>query len=270
MKKTDTMDSMLSTERIEHVIVVTLSRPPVNALNDELIARLDAALAQVSTDAEVTVLHIRSDQKAFCAGADLATMHSCFATPEGRHAMIETVRRMQRLFERLETAAVVTLAEVGGAALGGGLELALACDLRVAATDAKLGLPEVSLGLLPAAGGTQRLTRLCGQGVAKRLMLGAELIDGVEAERLGIVQWVQPREQLGGWTRALAARIAMMPKAALIATKRCIAAEGDPRRDGFAEEIAATCDLYDQPEMRCKVQEFLGRAATRHKSKEMR
>lgn len=264
------MNLMLSTERVGRVVVVTLSRPPVNALNDDLLARLDAVLDQVATDAEVAVLHLRSDQKTFCAGADLAQMRSCFATPEGPAAMIETVRRMQRLYERLETAAVVTLAEIGGAAMGGGLELALACDLRVAAADARLGLPEAHLGLLPAAGGTQRLTRLCGEGTAKRLILGAELVDGVEAERLGIVQWVQPREQLAGWARDLAARIAMMPRAALIANKRCIAAEADPRRNGFAEEIAATRALYEHPETRSKVSEFLAKSATRHDTQEIR
>ena len=153
---------MLSTQRIGRVVVATLSRPPVNALNDELIARLDAVLDQVAADAEVAVLHLRSDQKSFCAGADLAEMRACFTTAGAPEVMLDTVRRMQRLFERLETAAVVSLAEIGGAAMGGGLEMALACDLRVAAAEARLGLPEVSLGLLPAAGGTQRLTRLCG------------------------------------------------------------------------------------------------------------
>ena len=142
---------MVSVERIGRVAVATLSRPPVNALNEELIDRLEAAVDETAGDGNVSVLHIRSDQKAFCAGADLALMDSCFATLEGRDAMLETVRRMQRLFERLESAPLLTLAEIGGAAMGGGLELALACDLRVAAADAKLGLPEVRLGLVPAA-----------------------------------------------------------------------------------------------------------------------
>ena len=187
---------MLATERVGRVVVATLARPPVNALDGELIARLDAVLDQVAADPEITVLHLRSDQKAFCAGADLALMQSCFATPQGPDRMVDVVRRMQRLFARIETAAVVTLAEIGGAAMGGGLELALACDRARRRVDAKLGLPEVRLGLLPAAGGTQRLTRLCGQGTAKRLILGAELIDGAEALRLGIVQWAKPRAQL--------------------------------------------------------------------------
>src|SRR6202521_5000050 len=210
---------MLPPEGAGRVVIATLARPPVNALDGDLIARLDAVVDQVCADPEIAVLHIRSDQTSFCAGADLALMRSCFATPEGRDAMVDLVRSMQRLFMRLETAAVVTLAEIGRAAMGGGLELALACDLRVAAVDAMLGLSEVRLGLIPAAGGTQRLTRLCGRGTAKRLILGAELIDGVEALRLGIVQWVRPREELAGWTRELTARLSHMPKPALPITK---------------------------------------------------
>jgi enoyl-CoA hydratase len=250
---------MLATERAGRVVIATLARPPVNALDSELIARLDSVVDQVTADPEIAVLHIRSDQTSFCAGADLAVMRSCFATPEGRDAMVDLVRSMQRLFMRLETAAVVTLAEIGGAAMGGGLELALACDLRVAAVDAMLGLPEVRLGLIPAAGGTQRLTRLCGRATAKRLILGAELIDGAEALRLGIVQWALPREQLAGWTRELAARLSRMPKAALVVSKRCIHAAGDPPRDGFADEISATRSLYDNPETVAKVSEFLNK-----------
>ena len=150
------------------------------------------------------------------------------------------------------------------------LELALACDLRVAAAEAKLGLPEASLGLIPAAGGTQRLTRIAGEATAKRLILGAETIDGVEAQRLGIVQWVQPRERLASWTRELSARVAAMPKSALVASKRCVAAAADSRRDGFAEEIDATRQLYAHAETRRKVAEFLERNASRHNVKETR
>jgi enoyl-CoA hydratase len=260
----------VKTERIGRVAVATLSRPPVNALNDEFIASLDALLADVAGDAEVSVLHLRSDQKAFCAGADIAAMHSRFATEEGRAAMVATVRSMQRLFERFEIASVVTIAEIAGAAVGGGLELVLACDLRVASERARLGLTETRLGLLPAAGGTQRLARLCGQATAKRLILGAELIDAAEAARLGIVQWVQPAEQLTAWATELATRIAALPKPALLAVKRCIAAQSDPRRDGFAEEIAATRDLYEHPETRRRVSEFLGKNTTRQHTKEPR
>ncbi len=251
-------DAMLSSERIGRVLVATLDRPPVNALDAELIARLDAVLDQASADPGIALLHIRSSQKSFCAGADLALMQACLSA--GRPgAMVEVVRSMQRLFMRFETASVVTLAEINGAAIGGGLELALACDLRVAAEDARLGLPEVRLGLIPAAGGTQRLTRLCGQALAKRLILGAELIDGAEALRLGIVQWAREGDTLAAWTGELAARLSAMPKAALVAAKRCVHAAGDPSRDGFAEEIAATQSLYQEPETAAKVAEFLNK-----------
>ena len=256
------MELVLSVERNGPVAVATISRPPANALNDELVSRLEAVLEEVAKDETVSVLHLRTDLKIFCGGADLAFMQTCFSTPEGPDAMLELVRRLQRLFDRMETTPVVLIAEIGGAALGGGMELALACDLRVAANEAKLGLPEVHLGLIPGAGGTQRLARLCGLGVARRLIFGAEVVSGAEAERLGMVTWAQPRAQLAEWTRDLAARMGGMSRAALAAAKSCIAAQGQTGRDGFAEEIAATRRLYFDPDTRRKVSKFLERSAT--------
>ena len=254
---------MVTLDRIGRVVIATLSRPPVNALNDELVARLHAVLDEVARDPDVAVLQVRSDQRVFCAGADLAAVKACFATPDGPDAMVEVVRGMQRLYERFESAPFVTLAEIDGAALGGGLELALACDLRVAAAETTLGLVESRLGLIAAGGGTQRLTRLVGPGIAKRLILAGETVDGVEAERLGLVQWVRPRAELAAWTRELSARLAEMPPAALAANKRCIAAALDIRRDGYAEELAETRKLYDHHETRQKVATFLARRAAR-------
>lgn len=257
---------LLRIERHGRVLAVTMSRAPVNALNDALIAQLDAAADVAIADDGVSVLHIRSDQRAFSAGADLALMRACFATPDGPDAMTRVVRDMQRLYEKLEAAPLVTLAEIGATAFGGGLELALACDLRVAAREIKLGLPEAGLGLLPGAGGTQRLTRLVGPGVTKRMILGAETISGEEAERIGIVQWSRPLAELADWTAALATRYAAMPKAALAANKRCIAAATDCARDGYAQEIVETRRLYDHPETRRRVTAFLQRGAARSRS----
>ena len=258
--------ALVPTERIGRIVVATLSRPPVNALNDELIDRLDAILDHAIEDQEVTVLLIRSDQQAFCAGADLALMQSCFGTLEGPDVMLDLVRRMHRLYARIESSPLLTIAEIGGAAMGGGLELALACDIRVAAIEAKLGLPEVGLGLLPGAGGTQRLTRICGFGIANRLILGGEIVDGAAAERLGIVQWAQPLSQLRQWARELATRFAQAPRPALAASKQCLAAFGDPHRDGYAEELVATRKLYQHPETRRRVAEFLERSAKRRQT----
>ena len=120
------------------------------------------------------------------------------------------VASIQRLYARIERLALVTLAEIGGAAMGGGFELALACDLRIAAAEAKLGLPEARLGLIPGAGGTQRLTRLCSPAVAARLILGAEILDGRTASELGVVHWAVPRVELAQRAAEIARGIATL------------------------------------------------------------
>ena len=242
------------------VLTLTMSRAPVNALDDALVDALEAALEAACADNGITVLHLRSACKVFCAGADLALMSQSIETAQGLERMLALVKRLQRLNARLETAPLVTLAEIGGAALGGGFEMALACDMRIAANEAKVGLPEAGLGLLAAAGGTQRLTRLVGPGLARRLILGAETLDGATAQRLGLVQWAVPRADLPQAAAALAERIAALPRHALGAAKDCIAAALDPARDGFAEEIAHTRKLYQHPATQALVAAFLDRA----------
>lgn len=252
---------MISIDIKGHVMVATLSRPPVNALNDKLIERLAEAIDRAEADETISLLHIRSDQKVFSAGADLALMQSCFATPDGPDAMIVVVRRMQALFARIEDTPLVTFAEIGGTAVGGGLELALACDLRIAAAEAKLGLTEARLGLLPGAGGTQRLVRLCGRGLANRLILGGEIITGTEALDLGIVQWACPRAQLSDRAQELVAHYANIPRAALAEIKTCLASADDRGRDGYEAEVNGTRRLYDNPESRRRVADFLSKTA---------
>jgi enoyl-CoA hydratase len=253
---------MLAVERRGRVLVATLARPPVNAIDAALLARLDALLGDAEADDTVSVLHLRSAQKVFCAGADLALMRACMQGSAGAEAMVDVVRDMQRVFSRIERAPFVTLAEISGPALGGGLELALACDLRVAADEAKLALPEVGLGLLPAAGGTQRLTALCGPAVARRMILGGETIDGAEALRLGVVQWSRPAAALAEWTAALAAKIGAHPREALAASKRCIALAAPAYDAGYAAEIAATRMRYAAPQTQQRVAAFLDRPRT--------
>jgi len=250
---------MIVSERRGSVLVATLARPPVNAIDAGMLARLEAVLDEAEAGEGIGVLHLRSAQAVFCAGADLALMRECIAVPAGAETMVAVVREMQRLFARLEAAPFVTLAEIGGAALGGGLELALACDLRVASCDARLALPEIGLGLLPAGGGTQRLTALVGPSVARRLILGGEAIDGVEAQRLGVVQWVRPAADLAAWSAQLAARLGACPRAAVAAGKRCVALAEGGFAAGFAEEIAATRALYADPRTLERVSAFLDR-----------
>jgi enoyl-CoA hydratase/carnithine racemase len=239
------------------IATATLARPPVNAIDEGWIARLHELIQQAEQDAAVAVLLIRSSERAFSAGADLELMRSRFESAPGRVKMIAFVREMQRAYARLEKSHLVSIAELGGAAMGGGLELALACDLRIASTSAKLGLPEARLGLLPGAGGTQRLTLLCGEPVAKRLILGAEVVDGAEAAQLGIVQWAVDKEDLPSKARELAGRIAALPGASLAACKRCIGAAGKPDQDGYGMELAATADLLTSDRTQSLVRAFL-------------
>jgi enoyl-CoA hydratase len=250
---------LVQTARNAGVFTLTLARSPVNALDDAMVDAIEAAVEAACADAAISVLHLRSACRVFCAGADLALMRQSIATPDGLERMLDLVARLQRLMAHLENAPVVTLAEISGAALGGGFEMALACDLRIAAHEARIGLPEAGLGLLPAAGGTQRLTRLVGPGLARRLILGAEAVDGATAERLGLVQWSTPRAQLAEAATALAERIAAIPRQATAAAKQCIAAALDGARDGFAEELAQTRSLYQHPDTRERVTAFLAR-----------
>jgi enoyl-CoA hydratase len=257
----------LATERAGGALVATLARAPVNAIDEALLAELETVLDAAEADASVSVLHLRSALKVFCAGADLALMRTSLQTPQGRDSMVAMVQAMQRVFARLEQAPFVTIAELGGAAVGGGFELALACDWRIAANEARIGLPEAGLGLLAAGGGTQRLTRLVGPGPARRLLLGGETVDGVEALRLGLVQWAVPRAQLVEAARALAQRAAGIPRTTLAANKHCIALAVAQHSDGFAAEIAATRRLYEDPETRRRVEAFLDKGAIQPKEK---
>jgi enoyl-CoA hydratase/carnithine racemase len=251
--------AMLMAEEGERILTVTLSRPPANAINREWVERFTAIVGALERRDDISVLRIRSDQRMFCGGADLNVIRDCFATGDGPDGMVETVRRLQLLYAAVEALPQVTIAEIGGAAMGGGLELALACNLRVAATTAKLGLPELRLGLLPGAGGTQRLTRLAGRAIAARLILGAELVDGNEALALGLVQWAIAPERVEAWTAELAGRLAELPAASLAAAKRCIARGALPGNDGFDMELRETRQLLDAPETRRRVAAFLAR-----------
>ncbi len=249
---------VLSVVREGAVVVLTLDSPPVNALSRALIAALHAAMDVVEADKGIRVALLRANGKAFCAGADLAEMRENLRDPDSVETQISFVRDLQNVLKRIETLPLATVAEIGGAAMGGGLELALACDFRIAANEAKLALPEVNLGLIPGAGGTQRLTRLCGPAVARRLILGAEILDGASAAALGIVHWSAPRAELADKARSLAERLGGLPRAAVAASKSCIAAAIDPSRDGYEEELSATRDLLlHEPETRSRVEAFL-------------
>ena len=237
------------------VATITLSRPPVNAIDPAFVTALHAALDVVEKAASTAVV-IRSDQKCFCAGADLALIRSLFASATGAADMVAYVKTLHVVFDRLERLDAVTIAAIDGPALGGGLELSLACDLRIVSARARIGLPEARVGMIPGAGGTQRLPRLAGPGVAARLILGGEVIDGAEAARLGIAQWVVAPEEIEPRAREIAGRIAGLSRQALVASKGCLAAWFTPGVDGFARELEVPFSLMATEEARSRVEAF--------------
>jgi enoyl-CoA hydratase len=245
------------------VAVLTLGRPPVNAINDEMISAFHALLEQLAVRTDWSVLHIRSAQRVFAAGADLDLIRSWKDASSPGAALSRYIERLQGLYQRIEQLTQVTVCEIAGAAMGGGLELALACDMRIVADEAKLGLPEVGIGLLPGAGGTQRLTRLCGPGTASRMILGCEPVDGKTALSLGLAQWSVPREQLEERARSLVDRMAALPAHAVRAAKQCIAAYAGANLRGFNLERELGGALLDSRQTQQLISDFLEKNGTR-------
>jgi enoyl-CoA hydratase len=255
---------MLELSVADQVATLTLCRPPVNALSEEWGEAFEKELDLLERRDDWNVLHLRSTQKVFAAGADLAQIHSWTTLESPGARLAAYIGRLQRAFLRLEKISRITLAEIGGAALGGGFELVLSCDLRMAANEAKLGLPEVGLGLIPGLGGTQRLTRLAGAGVASRMILGAEVLDGATACQLGLVQWAIPRDQLPEAAAALARRVAALPRPALAVAKELIASAGSQDLRGFALEREAGGHLLDTSEAKALIAGFLQKSAKKN------
>src|SRR5215813_13660609 len=251
------MRNLINLKVAERIATVTLNRPPVNAFNAEMFASFHAILDDLGSRGDWSVLHIRSALAVFCGGADLAEISARFSAPDKMEAAAKTTRPFQELFQRIADLPQVSLAEIGGAAMGGGYELALGCDLRIAADEAKLGLPEVGLGLLPGGGGTQRLTWIAGAATAARIILAADLVDGKTARELGMVQWASPRAELAAEAMKIAQRVAGLHPLSLAACKVCIRLARDPERNGFAAETEWTGRLLGTQETQRRVADFL-------------
>jgi enoyl-CoA hydratase/carnithine racemase len=246
-----------STVRLEierGVAVVTLMNPPVNALSDDVLFDLDEVVGALFNSAEgLGAVVVKSGlDRYFASGADLKLL----ATLD-RHAYESYLDLIGGLFKRITALPVPTIAAIDGYAVGGGLELALSCTLRVAGDRAHVGLPEVTLGLIPGAGGTQRLTRLIGRGRALDLLLSGRLIDAAEAERIGVVtrtvegSAVEPANE---WGRQLADA----PSQAVAAIIACVtAAEAPPSDEGMALETRASLRLFETADAKEGIAAFL-------------
>jgi enoyl-CoA hydratase len=235
------------------VRVLTLNRPAArNALDAATRTELIQCLQEAENDAGVGAIVLTGAGTAFAAGADLRELlartsaeQEAFLRPPHVYSIVESLRKP-------------VVAALNGHALGAGLELATACDLRVCSERAKLGQPEVSLGLLPGGGGTQRLVRLVGPGAAARLVLTGDAIDAAEALRIGLVDEVAPPDAVLARATAAAAAMARHDPAAIAAAKQALAAARDlPYRDGLAKEVALFVGLHARPESRARIQQFL-------------
>lgn len=246
---------MIELELHGRYALCTMSAPPVNAIDERFMEAFHAKLDALETGA-VNLLVIQSTLKVFCAGAHLGRIRQFFGARDGAAAMVEYVRGFHRLFDRIESLPCVTLAAINGVAMGGGLELALSCDLRLAAETATFGLPEARVGMIPGAGGTQRLTRLCGPGIAARIILAAETVTAREARELGLVQWTCASEALEAKWREIARSITDLSPNALTAAKDCLRAYYQPGVDGFARELEKPLQLMSDPESRRRIAAF--------------
>jgi enoyl-CoA hydratase/carnithine racemase len=235
------------------VASVVLNRPEVrNAIDKAMIDDLHRALDDLSARDDVAaVIFSGAGGKAFAGGADIAQLR------DRRSA--EALQAINaRLFQRVDEFPAPTIAAVVGYALGGGCELAMACDLRVAGRGAKFGQPEVGLGIIPAAGGTQRLPRLVGLGRAKELVYTGRIIDAAEAERIGLVNFVVDDDQVPAHAAALAAKIAKQGRAAVRLAKVALNASSRTGQDaGFLVEQVAQAVLYDSPDKHARMTAFL-------------
>jgi len=201
------------------VALITINRPEaMNALNPDTIAELTATIATLEQQADVYVIILTgAGEKAFVAGGDVALMRT-LSPLQARDVALKAAE----LFQRIENSPCVVIAAVNGYALGGGCELALACDLRLAAEQAQLGQPEINLGIIPGWGGTQRLPRLIGTSRAKELMFTGERVSADHALKLGLVDHVYPGNQLLDHAQKLAQTIAAKPQTAIRIIKEAV------------------------------------------------
>ena len=240
-------------EKDQKTAVITINRPQsLNALNAKTISELSQILDEISGDSQYRVVIITgSGEKSFVAGADIKEF-SDFGTA----AAEDLARNGQNiLFNKIENLNKPVIAAVNGFALGGGLELAMACHIRYASENAKLGLPEVTLGLIPGYGGTQRLPKLVGKGLANELIFSAKMINAQRAKEIGLVNEVYPLEELLTKTKELANIIAQNSPMGI---SKAIAAVNLPdTAEGFETEIKAFGELFEMDDKKEGVTAFL-------------
>lgn len=222
-------------ERKDNLAVLTLNRPDqLNSIDEDMRNRLQSLLHELSNNSDVRVILLKgAGERAFCAGADIKGFSKVDSTAGYRNQRLDG-----HWIHTFETVRQPIIAAIHGYCLGGGLEIAMACDIRIASEDAQLALHEVTHGIIPGAGGTQRLARLIGMGPALYMTLSAERIPAAEAHRIGLVSKVVPRGELETAAEQLATKIAGFPPLATRYAKEAVKRGFEmPYNDGMALEI---------------------------------
>jgi len=234
---------------------ITINRPSkLNALNRATIAELSGALQDADQDEETRAIILTgSGEKAFVAGADISEF-AHFSIEEGKKLSADGHEKLFTLVEELSTPVI---AAVNGFALGGGLELAMSCHMRVASSNAKMGLPEVSLGVIPGYGGTQRLAQLVGKGRALEMITTAQMIKAEDAYRMGLVNHVVEQEELMSTAISLAKKISANSPTAIKAAIRAVNAQFQAGVDGFEVEIEAFGSCFNSEDFKEGTSAFL-------------
>jgi len=224
-------------EEKDKIGIITINRPTkLNALNVETINELFDVLGKIKPDENIWCVIITGSGKAFVAGADVAELAALTS-----YAAEEKMLKGQDLYSRIENLGKPVIAAINGFALGGGCEMAIACTIRIASDDAKIGLPEISLGIMPGYGGTQRLPRLIGKGNALGILLTGEAISAQEAYRIGLVNAVYPKDQIMNAALELAKKITSKSP---ISTRAIIEVVNNGLETPFCEALKLEAKLF--------------------------
>jgi enoyl-CoA hydratase len=239
----------------DHVAVLTLSRPDrLNAINSNLVTDFGDAVNQIKENQDVKAVVIIGEGRAFCAGADISE----FLKQSSVDAAYHFLKPLHKTLNDLESLSQPVIGAVNGSAFGGGCEITLACDLRLASEQAVFGQPEIKLGIFPGAGGSQRLPRLIGATRAKEMILFGEPIDAHEAYRIGLVNRVVPSDELLGTAKLWAQKLAEAPTTAIQNAKRVINQGLEiPLQSGLEMELQAFSMLFDTYDYREGCHAFL-------------
>ena len=255
----------LLVDRQGSLLIVTFNRPEVlNALNGDTLDDLNRFLDELENDEQTRVVILTgAGEKAFVAGADISELAACDET-----SGYETARRGQGVFSRIEASSKVFIAAINGFALGGGCEISISCDIRLASETARLGQPEVKLGIIPGYGGTQRLLRLVGLGKARQLIYSGGMIGAAEAHRIGLVDEVYPPGDLREKAIALAREIAAQGPLAVAESKRLTQLGPDTTlAEGLEAEARAFGRICGTADMKEGTRAFLEKRAAKFEGK---